>query len=117
MSEAPNASLLTMIILNGEGVEASGAGGFGGRGTAVSRAAAARFGRGLGAAFFSGASAAGRAPETLHNDSPLGALPWSGASDDLARTGTPSGPVAAIANAPPAPRPLLPRRSPGGGTR
>src|SRR3546814_7615735 len=74
MSEAPNASLLTMIILNGEGVEASGAGGFGGRGTGVSRAAAARFGRGLGAAFFSGASAAGRDPETLNTDSPVGAM-------------------------------------------
>src|SRR3546814_9306574 len=77
MSEAPNASLLTMIILNGEGVEASGAGGFGGRGTGVSRAAAARFGRGLGAAFFSGASAAGRDPETLNTDSPVGAMRWS----------------------------------------
>src|SRR3546814_12761231 len=55
MSEAPNASLLTMIILKGESVEASGAGGFGGRGTGVSRAAAARFGRGWGAAFFQGA--------------------------------------------------------------
>src|SRR3546814_20172703 len=85
MSEAPNASLLTMIILNGEGVEASGAGGFGGRGTGVSRAAAARFGRGLGAALFSGASAAGPAPETLNTDSPVGAMRWHRGWDHMDR--------------------------------